>query len=316
MLFSNKSMNIKNILNLLRDPIWSAIAAFIVIIGALMNYGESMPNRLSIVPNDAFSEFTKFYPNSKMKLSIEGETIELKNTFYTYLWIANSSSSNIRSEDFQEKIGVRSNNPDLEITLVSSCKDIGNPQNLTKVNTPSFVWSKNASIWEIEPELINSGESGCSLIIVKSNQAAPIRMSDFSWSGRVVGHNVKIYDSLMEYSEDNKKLSDYLLIYISMTTAEIIWFLIIQCVLSLITILLINKIWFSNKFSILELSKFCFIFLLTTTTSEIIVSIFISSVHQHPIAWLLLVLHFLVFSALAYKIYFAKNQVIGINKIN
>lgn len=281
-----------------------------------MSYGETLPNRISIVPNNTFSEFTKFYPNSKMKLSIEGETVELKNTFYTYLWIENSSSSNIKSEDFQEKLGVRSNNPELEITLVSSCKNMGNPQNPTKSNAPSFNWSKNASVWEIEPELINSGESGCSLIIVKSKQVAPIRMDDFNWSGRVVGHNVKTYNSLMEYYEDNKKLSDYSLIYISMTTTEIIWFFIIQCVLSLITIPIINKILFSNKFSLLELSKFCFIFLLTITTSEIIVSIFISSVKQHPVAWFLLVLHLFVLIALAYKAYSTKTQVIGIDKIN
>ncbi|SFI68571.1 hypothetical protein [Nitrosomonas sp. Nm34] len=305
-------MKISNSLNLLRDPIWASIAAFVAIIGSIMNYADSSPDRLSIVPNHAFSKLSEFLPNTKIKFSIEEETIELKNLFYTYLWVQNNSSSNIKPGDFLEKIGIKSISEDLEIILVTSCKDLGN-LSLTKINTPSFVWSKNDLIWEVEPELINSGEGGCSLIIVKSNQVAPINMNDFKWSGRVIGNSIKIYDSRDDYYQDNKKLSDYLFIYIFMTTSGLIWFFIIQSVLSLISILLINKVWFSTKLTLTELSKIYFTFLLTITTSEIIVSIFINLDIQHPIAWLLLLLHFLVLCILAYKAYLASIQAVRIN---
>lgn len=296
-------MKISKLLYFLRDPIWASIAALVVIIGSIMNYANSSPNRLSIVPSSAFSKFTEYFPHSKIKLSVEGEAIELKNLFYTYLWIQNNSTSNIKPDDFLEKIGIKPINADLEIVLVTSCRDFGNLDSLTKINTPSFVWNKNNLIWEVEPELINSGEGGCSLIIVKSNHVASINLNDFSWSGRIVGNSIKIYDSVDEFYKDNKKISDYLFIYVVLTTNGIISFFLIQIVLSLISIQLINKIWFSNRLSITEISTICFIFLLTVTTSEIIVSIFINSAIQHPIAWLLLMLHFLVLSILAHKAY-------------
>lgn len=307
-------MEINKILKMLRDPLWLSIAALfstlVAILGAIITYNESMPNRLSIAFDPPFTEFSNFIPQSKIKFNfnIEGESIELDNIFFSYLIIQNNSSSSIKREDFQEKLGIKSNKKNLEIILVSSCKNLEYFNRQGNVNAPSLVWSKNSSIWEIEPELMNTGESGCSLIIVKTNSTAPITMTDFSWSGRVIGYKIEPYNSARELYKDNRKLSDYMSMFVYMETLGIFAFLAIQSILSLILFLLINKIWFLNKFSIWELTKFSFIFLIITATSQILAAIFLSSLEIHPIAWLILILSFLIMSNLIYKAYYTRFQ--------
>lgn len=291
---------------LLKATFWSAIAAIAALYPIMKDYKAEMPNKLSIIYYAPFTKMENFIPESGLKfnLSIKDEDIELNNVFFTYVTMINNSSFSIKQTDFQEKLGIKSKKKDVEIILITPCNNLSFFSNRQSVNIPRFVWTNNSSLWELEPTFINSLESECSMIIVKTNSAVP-SPKDFNWSGIVISHNIEIYESMKEFEEENTKITDLMKIGVFMEPKGIFAFFVIQAIL-LLMYSLINKILISNKSFFWEVTSFVYIIMLITSVSQLFVQIFIpwpySPTIIHPISWVILGLFFITITVLTYKV--------------
>lgn len=300
----------KNIYDLLKNPIWQGLSALIAVIGIFLSLSSPKPNELAIINYDTFKNLSEYFPDSKIKFTIEGETSNLDNLYYRYFYVYNPSSLPIKPDDFKNKINVRSNNPNVELLLVSSCVNKKPPDKMVNVSNPQFNWSRASQGWELEPELINSEESGCMIMIIRnfSHDQADIKESDFMWNGRIVGSNLKTYSSVEEYWKLNMKMADYLQMQVEVTfgTIGVIWFLILQYFLFTVPLYVAKKLKVTFLSNINN--EYVFVFF-SITTSEILVSMFINRVEQHSIVWPLLLAHFVLFMYLARRAYITSKPV-------
>ena len=292
----------RKIINLLRDPIWQSIAALVSVLVFFIGFSDSKINEVAIVPNGKFENLSKYFPDSKIKFTIEGETSNLNNLYYRYFTIQNTSKSSINKDDFKRNISVKSKNPNIEIALISSCNNKKITAEVAEVSSPQFSWIKSDKDWQLVPELFNSNEGGCMIMIVRNNSVEQVEIStsDFVWDGRIVGTRVKSYSSAEAYVEDNAKLSDYIQagVYVKFETIGIFWFLILQFISFVVPLFIIKKLHID---SMANVKAYYFICLFSITTAEILVSKFVDGMRQHPIVWPLLITHLLFFVYLAYK---------------
>ena len=292
----------RKIINLLRDPIWQSIAALVSVLVFFIGFSDSKINEVAIVPNGKFENLSKYIPDSKIKFTIEGETSNLNNLYYRYFTIQNTSKSSINKDDFKRNISVKSKNPNIEIALISSCNNKKITAEVAEVSSPQFSWIKSDKDWQLVPELFNSNEGGCMIMIVRNNSVEQVEIStsDFVWDGRIVGTRVKSYSSAEAYVEDNAKLSDYIQagVYVKFETIGIFWFLILQFISFVVPLFIIKKLHIDSMSNV---KAYYFICLFSITTAEILVSKFVDGMRQHPIVWPLLISHLLFFVYLAYK---------------
>lgn len=292
----------KKIINLLRDPIWQSFSVLVAVLVIFIGNSDSKINEISIVPYSDFTNLSEYFPDSKIKFIIQGETSNLNNLYYRYFSIQNTSKTSFNIDDFKKNISVKSKNPNVEIVLVSSCDTKKKPDEIDNTISPQFSWVESGEYWQLVPELFNSDEAGCMIMIVRNNSKdhAVVKSSDFIWDGRIAGTKLKSYSSAETYVDANAKLSDYMQagIYVKFETKGIFWFLILQCILFVVPLFIIKKIQID---SISNVKGYYFICLFSITTAEILVSKFIDGLQQHPIVWPLLFFHSLFFVYLAYK---------------
>ena len=292
----------RKIINLLRDPIWQSIAVLVSVLAIFIGLSDSKINEVSIIPYGEFENLSEYFPDSKIKFTIEGETSNLNNLYYRYFTIQNTSKSSFNKDDFKRNISVKSKNPNVEIALISSCINKKMSGEVADVSSPQFNWIKSDEHWQLVPELFNSDEGGCMIMIVRNNSVEQVEIStsDFVWDGRIVGTRLKSYPSEEAYVEDNAKLSDYMQagIYIKFETIGIFWFLILQSIFFVVPLFIVRKIHIDSMSNV---KGYYFICLFSITTAEILVSKFVDGMPQHPIIWPLLISHFLFFVYLAYK---------------
>ena len=292
----------KKLVALLRDPVWQGIGVLIAVIAIFLSSSNSKLNEISIIPNDTFTNLSEYFPDSKIKFMIEGETSNLNNLYYRYFSIYNSSNLSFKADDFKNKISVKSKNPNIEIVLVSQCKNQTTPTEIINTSNPYFNWTKSGQGWELDPELLNSEEGGCMIMIIRNHSEGQVEIneSDFLWNGRVVGTSLKIYSSAQAYSKANMRMNDYLQVQVSFGTKGIIWFLVLQCFLFIVPLYITSKLKLSSMSNIKNPYIFAF---LSITTAEILVSKFINGTEQHPIVWPLLIVHLALFIHLAHNAY-------------
>ncbi|MDP2154176.1 MAG: hypothetical protein Q8J66_11030 [Methylotenera sp.] len=286
----------------LSNPVWQGLGVLIAIIGIFLSLSNSKSNEVSIIPTEKFAHLSEYFPDTKIKFTIEGETSNLDNLYYRYFYIHNTSNLHLKADDFIKKISVKSRNSDFEILLVSSCINKKELKEMSQVSGPQFNWSKSKQGWELEPELLNSEEGGCMIMVVRnlSQDQADIKDSDFIWDGRIVATKLKVYSSPNEYWENNANMTDYLQVEVAFGTKGVLWFLVLQYFLFIIPLYIAKKV----KVNVLPNINNAYIFVLfSITTSEILVSKFINGTQQHPIVWLLLLMHLLLFIYLAYSTY-------------
>ncbi|NOT66104.1 MAG: hypothetical protein HOP06_08790 [Methylotenera sp.] len=289
----------------LSNPVWQGLSVLITVIGIFLSISNSKSNEVSIIPTEKFTHLSEYFPDSKIKFTIEGETSNLDNLYYRYFYVYNNSNLPLTADDFKKKISVKSRNSNFEILLVSSCRNKNELKEMSQISEPQFNWSKSKQGWELEPELLNSEEGGCVIMVVRNfpqdqTGIADIKESDFIWDGRIVGTRLKIYSSPEEYWESNTNITNYLQVTVAFGTEGVLWFLVLQYFLFIVPLYIAEKI----KVIFLQNVNNAYIFVLfSITTSEILVSKFINGNQQHPVVWPLLLMHLLLFIYLAYRTY-------------
>ncbi len=290
----------KKLVELLRDPIWQGIGVLIAIIAIFLSTSNSKSNEISIIPHETFKNLAEYFPDSKIKFTIEGETSNLSNLYYRYFSIYNTSNLSFKADDFKKKISVKPKNSNIEIVLVSPCINQKTPREIANTSNPQFNWSKFGQGWELEPELLNSEEGGCMIMIVRnlSKDQADINEDDFLWDGRIVGSSLKTYSSVEAYSKVNARMTDYLQVEVTFESRGVIWFLVLEFFLFIVPLYIATKLKLKSLSNIKSTYIFAF---LSITTSEILISKFINGVEQNPVVWPLLIMHLIVFVYLAKK---------------
>lgn len=293
----------KNLLTWLRDPIWSSLGVLVAVIAIFLTFSYSGKDELAVVQYDGFHKFDEYFPSSTVKLAIQGEINNLNTLYFSYFYIYNSSKSAIKTQDFTKRVSVQPANKKINIVLVSSCNRDNPPESLKSTSRPSFEWVKENQTWQMQPELINSEESGCLILIAQtaSPEKTSIISDDFLWDGRIIGKTLTIYKTFDAFQKSIRTIWDYFDVVVHFETKGILWFVILQCLFFITSIYISRGLEFEVLPTISLTTKLYFLVFFSITSSEILVSKFVHGMDQHPVIWPLLGVHGLLICYLLYK---------------
>ncbi len=68
------------------NPVWQGLGVLIMVIGIFLSFSNSKSNEVSIIPTEDFAHLSEYFPDSKIKFTIEGETSNLDNLYYRYFY--------------------------------------------------------------------------------------------------------------------------------------------------------------------------------------------------------------------------------------
>lgn len=301
-------------LKYLRDPVWQAVGALVAVIALFITVAPTEPaivgdSELSIIHTHGI-KFDQFLISSDSIQIIAGKSKQdPANLEIEYFQITNTSSKPIYPTDFAESLSVTNVKGKKPLIAVQSCSSqlamSGNaacmPNRITLV---PFAWVEKNGIWSAAPSLMNPKDSSCVLLVsLKSETQSKGFLERFHWNARIAGFNVRTYESLAEYdlrvTPPNWK--KYFWIEVTLGGWGIAWFVVLQITfIALTSYLGLASGWIVGARR-RDIIRFITLALFATTTSEILVDIFVNRrpfQELHAVCVPLLLAHFALFAYL------------------
>lgn len=307
----------KALLRAARDPAWQMIGVVVAVLLAFFASSASEKGRseLSVVHHARSDLSRQLLPEAKFRFLHEDSAYDINRSILDYYVITNESSRPIEPNDFFAPITVELDSSHLKLVAVENCSASA-AQACSVDSRPQggsyipFGWAKANEKWQARPLLINPGEKSC--VIVVSERLGPDQSAIAEqrpvWSSRVRGITLVQYDSVQAYVETlPRSLSDYFHVIVYMDTVGILWFVFLFASLFFSYIQLARISGWLPADAILSQVKVVALGLVSITTSEILVDVFVngnSGDRLHPVVWPLLavaVIFFGVLSASALK---------------
>jgi len=301
----------KTLLRIIRDPIWQAVGVLVSVLGIFLATSNPSPanGELAIIRTHSIRFSDYLLPSKLLKLDLKKASKNMDEATVDYFTIVNRGNKPILPTDYMASLKAELKSGG-EIFLVDSCTEpTESPSKKSTSSCPpgSFVsstWQQHDQTWVQEPALLNPGEQFCVIVIRKS----PSEQSNalVGWGGRIAGAKIATYTSLEEYGKSlEKNTTYYLQTNIRLDGFAACWFVALQIAAFCATLLLARQAhWHHTKFGS-SIWPAAIAMLLATSTSEILVDIFINqnTSNLHPVVWPLLFIHsslliYLLFQAL------------------
>ncbi|HEY8037918.1 MAG TPA: hypothetical protein VIF37_20255 [Methylobacter sp.] len=285
-------------LKIIRDPIWQAVGVLISVLAIFFTTSVPSPvnGELAIVKTQSINFADYLLPSKLIKLNLQKTSRDMDGAIVDYYTIINKGAKPILPADYTSplmaelKVGG-------EIFLVDSCAQSNeslskkSSESCEKGSFVSSTWLKQEGKWVQERALLNSNEQFCVIVIRKplSEQSNSI----VSWGGRIAGSKISTYASIDEYSKSLEKgITYYLQTNIILVGFGAYWFAALQLATFCATLLLARQANWPN----VQLNSpiwSAVVMLLSTSTSEILVDIFINqnTSKLSPVVWPLLIIH-------------------------
>lgn len=303
-----------SVLRVLRDPVWQAIGALIGVIAIFVAISTAPPSggELAVVhlQKIKFSEY--MLPADRIKLLVQGSKQELNDAAVDYFIIQNLTTKPILAADFTKPLEVQKGPNTKRILVVESCsKSLAQKCSPDGASTPSgatyvaFDWAAKGDKWVATPGLLNAGDQSCVVVISEDAGKPTSKTSDrLVWETRIASVQFKAYGSQADFAANQtKRWVDYVTTTVELTGLGAYWFVLLQCTLFVITAYLGARSGWVSGLSSRDLIRLMFVMILATTTSEILIDIFVNRRGDglHPISWPLIVLHGVFVGYLAYR---------------
>lgn len=296
-------------LKIIRDPIWQALGVLVSVLTIFITTSTPSPanGELAIVKTLSISFTDYLLPSKLIKLSSQKTSRDMDGAIVDYYMMVNKGSKPILPTDYTLPLTAELK-ADGEIFLVDSCakpNESAIKKSSGSCESGSFVsstWQLQEGKWTQERALLNPSEQFCVIVIRKplSEQSN----SFVSWDGRIAGSKITTYTSLEEYYKSHKKG----LLYYTQTSIRLegfgaYWFAILQIAVFYATLLLARQANWPQAQPNSPSWPAVVVMLLSTSTSEILVDIFINQNFSNlsPIVWPLLIIHLLLIAYLLYR---------------
>lgn len=295
----------------MRDPIWQMLGVFIAVIAIFVTASQTTFSRKALtVVHDRQSKLAdQWLPGDRFKLLVQGTTYDIDRTVVDYYMLINESRQAIRPTDFVTPLEIRPNSGIKRILSVESCsKPHAQVCSADGSSTPTggayapTSWKQNGDAWAADNPLLNEGDRACVLVVSELAEAGKTDVVTApSWSARITDYHLKVYDSPQAYVDSQeKRLIDYVWTVVVLQGPGVYWFLLLLTVTLFVNLSIAgisNWLAVNTKMGVL---KCVLIALLCTSTSEILVDIFVNRrSNLHAVVWPLLVAHGLFVTYLA-----------------
>lgn len=304
------------ILQILRDPIWQVVGVFIAVIAIFLSSSDVTTNKseLSVIPIRQIRMADHWLPNDHFKLLVQGSKKDMENAVLDYYALINESLDPINPTDFVNPIELHPSKHVKRILSVESCsKPFAKACSVDGSSTANggtfvpIVWTQKHDKWIAEPLLLNKGDQVCVLIaseFADSNLSTIVTPAE--WTARISKVQLKIYSTYQDYNEQHNKKSwiDYIWTSVYLEGIGVYWFVILQSIIFITTAALATRSNWLDLHSRNGMVKSALVLFLCTSTSEILVDIFVNRramQHLHPVVWPLLALHTYLFMVLIYR---------------
>lgn len=291
-----------SVMKVLRDPVWQSIGVLIAILALFISTSKVTKDvELSIVHWNNMDFDTYWLPPDGINLQFKNKKEDINKIGIDHFLLINSSSKPILPSDYISQLSVKKINGNGLLYVVESCSQKMEQQCSSAglvggggAYVP-FSWAGSGDKWSAKPELLNAGDQSCVLLISEKDgsEQKPIK-SRFQWNGRLVNVRLKNYESPEEYYKSREKnIGDYFFASVIIQGRGIYWFLFLQCVFISVFIYFGSRSQWLPSLEKSHIIKIWFIALLSITSSEILIDIFINRRSGlHPIIWPLLLAHF------------------------
>lgn len=291
----------------MRDPIWQAVGVLVsvLIVFFTISTPTSTNGELAIVKTQSIKFSDYLLPNSILRLNLPKSNQSMDGAIVDYFIMINKGAKPILPNEYSAPLTLKSKSSE-EIFLVDSCAQ-PNDSSLGKDDAKSckpgsFVsstWQQHDGAWIQDRALLNSGEQFCVIVIRKSPK--DLSNAPLGWEARIVGVKTATYDSLGEYSKSLEKgLGYYLQTTIRLAGFAAYWFVALQLAAFYATLVLARQARWLRTSLHSPIWPVALAMLLSTSTAEILVDIFINLnfTHLSPLVWPLLLAHLLLIAYL------------------
>jgi hypothetical protein len=287
---------------IIRDPIWQAAGVLVGIVSIFLTISTSTPlnGELAIIKTQSISFADYLLPSKLITLNLPSASKDMDGAIVEYYTISNNGTKPILPTDYTAQLSVELNSGG-EILLVDTCAQPTESQasmSASSCKPGSFVsssWHKQDGKWVQDQVLLNPTEQLCVVVIRKNRENEKI--ASLSWNGRIVGSKISTYASLDEYSKTLKKgIIYYIQTSIHLEGYGAYWFVILQVSIFYSTLLLARQARWAHSSINSPLWSTVVVMILSTSTSEILVDIFINQNTNNLslVVWPLLVSHVLL----------------------
>jgi hypothetical protein len=303
-----------SILRTLRDPIWQAIGALIGIIAIFVSVSGSPPSggELAVVHFQKVKFGDYLLPVDRVKLLVQGSKQEFNEAVVDYFIINNKTSKAILASDYTVPLEVKKGPNTKRLLAVESCtKPLAQKCSADGTSTPSgasyvaFDWVAKGEKWVATPSLLNPGDQSCVVVISEDSGKPTTKTTDrLEWETRVTSVQFRVYGSPADFATNQtKSWKDYVETSVIFSGTAAYWFLLLQGTLFVVTAFLGARSSWISSLSLRDLVRLVFIVVVSTTTSEILIDIFVNhrGDNLHPIVYPLVVLHVTFICYLAYR---------------
>lgn len=287
-------------LRILRDTVWQSIGALISILAIFISVVTlpSSGGELAVIHNSRV-KFDDLIPGQRVQLLAQGLLQELNGTVIDYYILMNTAKRPILPADFTSPIEAVKGLGAKRVLLVDSCAPTPTPTSAQPFHGASFVaftWAAQGDGWTAVPALLNPNEQSC-VIVISELASSPVQgpPNSVTWRARVANVQLAVYASqLAYYLRPNKPWSEYTFFtQVRLEGTSVYWFVLLQSIIFVATIVLATHSRWIDSGSRFVAIRLLAAMLLSTSTAEILVDIFVNrrGPMQHPIVWPLLFLH-------------------------
>lgn len=285
----------------MRDPIWQAVGVLVSVLIVFFTTSTPTPKNgeLAIIKTQSIKFSDYMLPSSILRLNLPKSSQSMDGAIVDYFTIINKGAKPILPNEYTAPLTVKPK-PSEEIFLVDSCAQPNDSlsKDAESCKPGSFVsstWQQHEGTWIQDRALLNSGEQFCVIVIRKSPKE--LSNAPLGWEGRIVGVKIATYDSLGEYSKSLEKgLGYYLQTTIRLEGFGAYWFVALQLAAFYATLVLARQARWLRTSLHSPIWPVALAMLLSTSTAEILVDVFINLnfTHLSPLVWPLLLAHFLL----------------------
>lgn len=286
------------LLRIFRDPVWQAIGTLIAILAVFVSVQQSPSSRgeLSVVHWSRVKFTDYLIPSQRVQLLLQGTKRELDRAVIDYYTVMNTAKRPILPADFTSPIEVVKGLGAKRVFVVDSCATTSSPGPLTqRVTYVALAWAAKGGGWTASPALLNPDEQSCVIIISEpADSPVPENANSVDWRARVANVQLTVYPSPQEFAKrPSKPWSEYTYIAVLLEGTSVYWFVLLQSVIFVATIVLATRARWVVGGSRSIAIRLLAVMLLSTSTAEILVDIFVNrrGPFLHPIVWPLLLIH-------------------------
>jgi hypothetical protein len=300
----------------LRDPVWQSVGALVGVVTLFVTIATTSSSGELAVVHMGQVKFSDYgLPKDRVQLLVQGSKQELDRAVVDYYTIANTTSRPILPADYAVALEVTRPEGGPHIFLVESCSKFlaegpgGNRTSSGGAYVP-FEWATRGNDrWTATPALMNQDDQSCVMVISEvAGGSAPIGSKPVEWNARITNVRFGVYTSVADFnSKASRPWYEYFATAVVLLGAAVYWFVLLQTVLFLSMAALLTQAGWPMRLSFKYLTGLLVTVLLSTSTAEILIDIFINRrSNLSPLVWPLLALHgffalYLVYASLRRK---------------